>query len=84
MGGEQPRAIPVKQNQTREGPYFELAAHQEKLVAYASNPYANDNKAFLGHGCDGQIIAGRVKKLVNQILNLQKLLEEWERRNGLR
>jgi hypothetical protein len=52
------------------------------LVAYANNPYANDNLGVLGKWYDDRIIAGRVKHLVQEILELQKQLEECERING--
>ncbi len=67
-----------------QGLRLQLAAHQAKLAAYASNPYANDNRSILGRGYDEQIIAGRVKHLVQEILELQKQLEECERLNGSR
>jgi RHS repeat-associated protein len=65
-----------------EGLRLQLAAHQAKLAAYASNPYANDNRSILGQGYDDSIIAGRIKHLVHEIQELQKQLEECERLNG--
>jgi RHS repeat-associated protein len=62
---------------------IQIAEHQAKLAAYASNPYSNDNRGILGKGYDDRIIAGRVKHLVQEILELQKQLEECERKNGL-
>jgi len=67
-----------------QGLRLQIIAHQTKLAAYAGNPYAYDNLGILGKGYDDQIIAGRVKHLVQEILELQKLLEECERLNGKR
>jgi RHS repeat-associated protein len=67
-----------------QGLRLQLIAHQAKLAAYASNPYASDNLGILGRGYDDRIIAGRVKHLVQEILELQKQLEECEHLNGLR
>jgi RHS repeat-associated protein len=61
---------------------LQIALHQAKLAAYAANPHALDNLGILGKGFDDQIIAGRVKHLVHEILEFQKQLEECERLNG--
>ena len=63
---------------------IQLEEHQKKLAAYAGNPYAYDNRNILGRGYDDPIIAGRVKHLVEEILELAKQLEECERANGIR
>jgi hypothetical protein len=63
---------------------IQLEEHQNKLAAYAGNPYAYDHRNILGHGYDDPIIAGRVKHLVQEILELAKQLEECERTHGLR
>jgi len=69
-----------QQENTRKG----VPPAQQKLQNYANDPYANDNKGFLGKGRDFDIIAGRVKSLIRQINDLRKQLEECERKNGLR
>jgi hypothetical protein len=61
-----------------------LMEHQEKLFQYASDPYAFDNLGILKKGYDQRIIAGRVRHLVQEILEFQKQLEECERKHGLR
>jgi len=61
-----------------------LRKHQERLRQYATDPYANDDKNYLGKGRDSSVIAGRVKGLVHDILLYQKQLEECEREHGLR
>ena len=63
---------------------IQLEEHQKKVAAYAGNPYAYDNRNILGRGYDDQIIAGRVKHLVQEIIELAKQLEECERANGNR
>ena len=60
---------------------------QKKAEGFATrpnDPYAHDNKGFLGKGRDDVVIIGRVRSLINQIKDLQKQLEECERKNGLR
>lgn len=65
----------------------QLAKHQAKLEAYKSNPYANDNKGFLANNPPSrhhQIISGRIRNLQRQIENYKRLLEECERKHGIR
>ena len=60
----------------------QLAAHERKLRDYIANPQAHDNLGFLGRGRDAQVIAGRIRKLQNQIENFRKLLRECEIKHG--
>jgi RHS repeat-associated protein len=62
----------------------QLRAHEKKLENYRRDPYAVDNKGFLGQGRDAQVIAGRIRSLEKQIENFKKLLEECERKHGTR
>ncbi len=60
----------------------QLAAHKKKLADYIANPYAFDNKGFLGQGRDAAVIAGRIRSLQKQIDNFTKLLVECEIKHG--
>jgi len=65
----------------------QLKKHQEKLSNYINDPYAYDNKGFLKNNPSGrhpQIIKRRVSKLLRQISNFRKQLEECERKHGMR
>jgi hypothetical protein len=53
------------------------------MAASNRDPYANDHKGYLGKEYDFNVVAGRVKGLVHDILEYQKQLEECERKNGL-
>ena len=60
----------------------QLRDHMQKLFDYGSNPSGQDNEGILGKGRDAQIIAGRMKNLLNQIKNFLRLLRECEARNA--
>jgi RHS repeat-associated protein len=60
----------------------QLAAHQQKLQDYISNPSAYDNNGFLGQGRDAAVVSGRVRSLQKQIDNFRKLLAECEAQHG--
>jgi RHS repeat-associated protein len=62
----------------------QLEEHEDKLRRYVNDPYANDPKGFLNQGRDPQVMAGRVRNLQRQVANFKKLLEECERKNGMR
>jgi RHS repeat-associated protein len=59
-----------------------LRDHQDRLRDYANDPYGNDDKNFLGQGRDMEVIAGRVRNLLQQIKNFQKLLAACEEKHG--
>jgi RHS repeat-associated protein len=56
--------------------------HLKKLRDFGVDPYTVDNKGFLGHGRDAEVIAGRVKNLLKQIRDLTKQLRDCEARNA--
>ena len=60
----------------------QLAAHRQKLADYTKNPYAHDNKGFLGQGRDEVIIASRIASLQRQITNFEKQLKQCEANYG--
>lgn len=66
-----------------------LRDHLDKLNAYMRNPYDpnSDNQNLLRDNPVSRhksIISGRINKLLGQVENFRRLLEECERRNGLR
>jgi hypothetical protein len=64
---------------TTTGLQRQLQLHQDKLVDYARNPYAHDNKGFLRNSPESRhakIIAGRVRNLVQQIRNFEKQINK--------
>jgi hypothetical protein len=64
---------------TTTGLQRQLQLHQDKLVDYARNPYAHDNKGFLRNSPESRhakIIAGRVRNLVQQIRNYEKQINK--------
>jgi hypothetical protein len=62
----------------------QLQQHRQKLRDYQTNPYAHDNKGFLGQGRDEQIIASRIASLERQIRNFEEQLKKCEEANGKR
>jgi RHS repeat-associated protein len=66
-----------------------LAEHEERLRKYLQDPHSpeSDNKGHLANSPPErfqQIIDGRIAKLLGQIENFRKLLEECEQNNGVR
>jgi hypothetical protein len=60
----------------------QLNDHKRKLEDFIKNPYAHDNKGFLGQGRDEVVIAARIRKLQGQISNFEKQLKACEEKNG--
>ena len=60
----------------------QIAEHEQKLADYKADPYAHDNKGFLGQGRDAQIIAARIRSLEGQIENFKRQLEACEKANA--
>jgi hypothetical protein len=60
----------------------QLDDHRRKLEHYIKNPYAHDNKGFLGQGRDEIVIAARIRSLQHQISNFEKQLKACEEKNA--
>jgi RHS repeat-associated protein len=73
-----------RDNDPCKGLRNQLIAHERKLFEYMSNPFAHDNKGFLGNDAvrNQKIIDGRINSLKKQIENFRKQLEECEKING--
>lgn len=61
-----------------------LREHEQKLLDYISDPTQGDNRKLLGKGWDVHVIWGRIKELQKQIGQWKKIIEECERKHGMR
>ena len=81
------KQCPPDGNDPCKGLRRQLQAHERKLREFQANPYGNDNRGFLANSPPErhqQIINGRIRNLQRQIENFRRLLEECERRHGMR
>ena len=58
----------------------QVAYHEQKLAAYRSNPFAQDNRGLLQQApsreIQMQIISGRIRKLEREIENFRTQIEQ--------
>ena len=61
----------------------QLLDHERKLAEYKANPFAHDNKGFLGQGRDEQVINSRITKLEKSIEDFRNQYYACLRKHGV-